>query len=60
MIQVVSGFHDDELAHGSGATLVMDAIRSRVHRRWHASQERQIAGPQSTECGERLRTGTEA
>ena len=54
VIQVVSGFHDDELAHGLTATFVMDAIRSRVDRLWHASQEREIAGPQGTERGERL------
>ena len=54
VIQVVSGFHDDELAHGLTTTFVMDAIRSRVHRPRHPSQERKIAGPQGTECGERL------
>lgn len=40
VIQVVSGFHDDELSHRLTTTLVMDAVRRRVHRLRHASQER--------------------
>ena len=40
VIQVVSCFHDDELAHRLTTAFVMDAIRSRVHRLRHASQER--------------------
>jgi len=40
VIQFVSCFHDDELAHRLTTTFVMDAIRSRVHRLRHASQER--------------------
>ena len=45
VIQVVSGFHDDELADGLTATFVMDAIRGRLHRGWRASQEREIGRP---------------
>jgi len=40
VIQVVSCFHDDELAQSLTTPFVMDAIRSRVHGLRHASQER--------------------